>query len=257
VQLTRTTGVMEGLGVNWSYDGRIRFGAWAGTTSTIHSMDPDTGEVQEIPTRGADFWPDLTPDGKTLVFNSVRDGDQAIYTAAPDGSNATRISQGPVGWQNTLSPDGRWVVYVGGDKSNAYRMPIDGGPAQVLNDRICEGDVAVSPDGAWVAVETWDPESSTRGVDIFPFEGGAVKQRLDIRPSGIRWSQDGRSLTAVMFEDGADNLFEIPLDGGERKQLTFFDEPFIGDFAWSPDGKRIVLVRGSTDTDLVLLKGFR
>ena len=64
-------------------------------------------------------------------------------------------------------------------------------------------------------------------------------------------------MTASVVEAGTENLFEYPLDGSERRQLTQFDEPFIGDFAWSSDGKRIVMARGKFESDVVLLRDFR
>ena len=120
------------------------------------------------------------------------------------------------------------------------------------------GSPEISPDGKWIAVSTWDDETKNWAIDIIPFEGGTPRQRMDIPGSDeFRWAPDGLSLTVDVFDAGAENLFAYPLDGGERRQLTHFDAPWIGAFAWSPDGKQIVMARGTTETDVVLLRDFR
>jgi Tol biopolymer transport system component len=44
-----------------------------------------------------------------------------------------------------------------------------------------------------------------------------------------------------------------PVAGGEPTQLTSFTSGRINDFRWSPDGKRLVMTRGSDNHDVVLL----
>ena len=53
-----------------------------------------------------------------------------------------------------------------------------------------------------------------------------------------------------------DNLFLLPLKGGEPRQLTRFREGAIFSYAWTPDGK-IVLSRGEVKTDAVLITDWR
>ena len=47
------------------------------------------------------------------------------------------------------------------------------------------------------------------------------------------------------------------IEGGEPRQLTHFDREEIFNFAIAPDGKRVVLSRGSSTKDVVLVKDFR
>jgi hypothetical protein len=39
--------------------------------------------------------------------------------------------------------------------------------------------------------------------------------------------------------------------------LTKFTDKTIRDFAWSPDGKRLAIPRGTSLADIVLIKGIR
>src|SRR5215203_4647974 len=54
----------------------------------------------------------LSPDGKTIVFTSLKDGDLDIYTMNVDGSSVRRLTTAP-GYDGGpfFSPDGRRIVY--------------------------------------------------------------------------------------------------------------------------------------------------
>jgi hypothetical protein len=53
------------------------------------------------------------------------------------------------------------------------------------------------------------------------------------------------------------NLYSQPLDGGPAKPLTKFKSDRISAFAWSRDGRQIILGRGPTTDEVVLIKDFR
>ena len=54
----------------------------------------------------------LSPDGKTIVFTSLRDGDLDIYTMSVDGRNVKRLTR-TLGYDGGpfFSPDGTQIVY--------------------------------------------------------------------------------------------------------------------------------------------------
>ena len=54
----------------------------------------------------------LSPDGRTIVFTSLKDGDLDIYTMNVDGSNVRRLTTAP-GYDGGpfFSPDGKRIVY--------------------------------------------------------------------------------------------------------------------------------------------------
>jgi Tol biopolymer transport system component len=72
-------------------------------------------------------------------------------------------------------------------------------------------------------------------------------------PHNLRWSPDGKSLQFLITQNRTTSLWEQPLTGGETKQLIQFSAGQIFDFKWSSDGRRLLLMRGSTTTDAVLL----
>jgi Tol biopolymer transport system component len=54
----------------------------------------------------------LSPDGRTLVFTSLRDGDLELYTMNVDGSHVRRLTH-TLGYDGGafFSHDGQWIVY--------------------------------------------------------------------------------------------------------------------------------------------------
>jgi dipeptidyl aminopeptidase/acylaminoacyl peptidase len=133
-------------------------------------------------------------------------------------------------------------------------------------------DVALSPDGRWVAfaVKAVAPgkDGYRTALWIAAADGGAparqitVGSRNDTMP---RWSPDGRMLAflsdrgAVMQaggggakpgeakepEEGGTQVWLLPFaDGGEARQLTDLPRDVEG-LDWSPDGARLVVVSGA------------
>jgi hypothetical protein len=45
-----------------------------------------------------------------------------------------------------------------------------------------------------------------------------------------------------------------PLDGSKGHAITNFKSERIRDFHWSFDGKQLAMVRGHTDSDVILLR---
>jgi Tol biopolymer transport system component len=78
---------------------------------------------------------------------------------------------------------------------------------------------------------------------------------FDPRHQGVlRFSPDGKGFVYPIRDKGVDNLYLQPLDGSQGRQLTNFTSLKIYSYQWSPDGKNLALVRGDSQSDLVLIK---
>jgi len=66
------------------------------------------------------------------------------------------------------------------------------------------------------------------------------------------WTPDGQSLVFIKYDRSISNLWLLPLNGGEPKQITNFDYNLIFNFAISTDG-RLALSRGNEKNDVVLI----
>jgi len=116
------------------------------------------------------------------------------------------------------------------------------------------GDPQVSPDGRWIAytVSTIDAEKDKRDTDVWMIGwDGVDRVRLtslaDSSESKPRWSPDGRYL-AFLAKRGDDDekklgsqVWLLDRRGGEAVKLTSV-KGGVSSYAWSPDGKRLVLV---------------
>ena len=67
-------------------------------------------------------------------------------------------------------------------------------------------------------------------------------------------SRDGKFVAYPVFENGVDNVWIQPIDGSPGHQITRFNSERILQFHWSPDSKRLGILRGHTDSDVVLLQ---
>src|SRR5690606_30525335 len=134
----------------------------------------------------ADRYPDLSPDGRRLVFVSKRSGGYGIWTCDLFDDRADRLTEhdgNPVFAPN-WSPDGRRVV---------YSMFEDG-----------QSDVYVIDDAHASATPT-----SPRNLTGVPSN--------EVHPS---WSRDGRWIYYASDRTGRMEIWKQPVGGGEAVQLT-------------------------------------
>jgi len=97
-------------------------------------------------------------DGETVYFVSERTGWAHLYTAPAAGGDATPLTSGE--WevlQATLSRDGgTWYITANRDgfaDVHFYTMPAKGGELHRITEADGRQDVAVSPDGRWLAMQ--------------------------------------------------------------------------------------------------------
>ena len=127
-----------------------------------------------------------------------------------------------------------------------------------LNDYVSY-NAEISPDGKLIACRYREDINSALRYAIIPFEGGKPIKVFDL-PGGTEnyhWAKDSRSLTYNDTRGGVSNIWSFPLDGTAPKQLTDFKTEQIYNFDWSADGKQLVLARGTTTSDVVLIQNFR
>lgn len=72
---------------------------------------------------------------------------------------------------------------------------------------------------------------------------------------GLSFTPDGKAVAYPVRGNGVDNLLVQPLSGSSAgRQITAFDSEQIRSFRWSPDGSSLAILRGHSESDVVLLR---
>ena len=174
------------------------------------------------------------------------------------GGNLKQLSDGKIDQFPICSADGKWVYY--SDLSNGAkltRVPLEGGKPERLSEFPAFWGFDISPDGQLAAFTTFLTSSPKKQLALLPGDSPQNTKLTDLqRPSfgAVRFTHDGKAVVYAIRDQDADNLWLQPLDGSPGKQITNFKSEQITDFHWSFDGSKLGLVRGHTDSDVVLLE---
>ncbi len=164
-----------------------------------------------------DQYPIWSPDGKTIVFDSDRNGHRNLYRKGADKAGTEELlleTDGDKG-VNDISPDGRYLIYVTPTNpdtgADLWVQPLFGNerkPWAFLQTKFNERQAQFSPDGEWIAYQS--NESGTQEIYIRPFpkSGGQwqVSTSGGIQP---RWRRDGKEVFYVSPEG---KLMAAPVD---------------------------------------------
>lgn len=251
-----TIGSNDGLlGLDWTPANQIVYGSSSGRGQSIWTINPDATNAKQItaPEYG-DAMPNISADGRTMVFQSNRSGGTEIWRANLDGSNARQLTSCGNNFQPNVSPDGKWVVYKStcDGVGSLWRVPFDGGLAQRLTEKAFSWP-SISPDGKWIACGLATPVKYQ--LAIIPIDGGEPVKFLDTAPLanirlGIRWAGDGKS---VVYRDQRVGLWRQTLDGGTPTRIPGLPLEKIYGFGWSRDNKFLAYTLGTEIRDVVLL----
>ncbi len=245
---------------SWTHDGRLI----DDTDNSLHWVSPDTGAKGTFVTQEDSISgnPWECSDGRYIVFVfglTGGKGGQSIWRADSGGGNLKQLSNGKQENFPVCSPDSRWIYYMDGSAGRIMKVSIDGGAQQKVTDLAPSGLFDISPDGKTIVFATIDHANGhAEKLMLLDASTGQLRNTLKFERDRIgffvRFARDGKSVVYPIRENGVDNLWQQPLDGSAGKQLTSFKAEHIWDYHWSPDGSRLALVRGHTDSDVVLLR---
>jgi Tol biopolymer transport system component/phage shock protein PspC (stress-responsive transcriptional regulator) len=258
-----TSGRMDGMaGLAWTADDRIVYQGNIGDSYQMWMVNADGSSAHQVThDRYFHTQPTVCESGRSIVFESDPAGTLHLFKTDLDGNNLTQVTDGPGESGASCPVQSNSVVFSGtgpDGRTKLYKMELGGPPPVPLSDQLLLGTPSYSPDGTRVLVALMDPKTGLVKGYVLPSSGGPALFSTDI-PSTldsmgvVGWTADGRGFAAVDDRSGFPNLWSFPFDHSPAKQLTHLGQSQIHNFAWSPDGKRIALSRGSFEQNVVLI----
>ncbi len=188
-----------------------------------------------------------------------------IWRVNADGSSPVQLTSGGADLFPVCSADGKWIYYTDGASGRILRVSINGGKSEVVpgtvipNGFVAAPTAGISPDGKQLPF-LFQSGPSQAEIEIAGLDAGPNPPRRALKPdpriSGyVRFTPDGKALAYPVVENGVSNLWIQPLDGSPGRQITDFKAGIFNvHFYWSPDGKMLGILRGDTQSDIVLLR---
>ncbi len=201
-------------------------------------------------------FPDISPDGKTVVFTFQGD----IWTASVDGGQAQRLTANPAYDQFAVfSPDGKSIVFTSNRNGSydLYIMPSTGGiPERLTFSPATDLAQDWTPDGKTILLKSRHPYEYPVDYQIFtmPASGGTPFRFTEFFANEIVVSPDGKSYLLAI----GDNRFgrrgyrgtlqsDIWLWKEGQDPVKITDDPgYDTDPMWAPDGNTVYF-RGEDD----------
>lgn len=177
--------------------------------------------VPAIASTRSDHIPNLSPDGRRLVFSSDRSGETEFWLADLDGSKAIQLT-----WMAILpgfprwSPDGRLIAFHGDPdgRPDVLVVPANGGsPRTMTADMPNGGFPSFSRDGQWIYFTV--VRNGEARIWKIPASGGAAVQVTNTAGALAIESHDGRDLYYVEAAERPSSLWRLPLAGGAPVKL--------------------------------------
>jgi Tol biopolymer transport system component len=217
---------------------------------------------------------DVSPDGKTIVFDLLGD----LYTMAITGGEAKKITKG-MGFSNQphFSPDGQWIAFISdrGGAENVWISKPDGSDSKQLSqdEQVEFASPTWTPDGQYV-IAARESQFPIENFDLWMYhvKGGAGVQITKFKPKpdanprgwthtiGASASSDGRYLYYASRAGFFDKVYNVslPLSQITRRDRITGEEDIITDAPGSafrpvisPDTNKLVYgTRYETETGL-------
>ncbi|MFE2876968.1 hypothetical protein ACFXG6_11220 [Streptomyces roseus] len=214
------------------------------------------GSVRRL-TSGLDVAnPRLTPDGRSVVFDSAQSNGSGatqrdLWTVRTDGTGLTRLTDSPANEEHpTVSPEGGRLAYSSdGDRATGrqvYVRPLRGGSATRVTD----------PANGEATEPVWKPVDDAANRDVIAYTAtGPAGPRLrwtdgrgdgpllagaqaGWRTHGASWLPDG---SGVLFlspdrtcscEGDWDHVFQVPVHSQDTPQVVLSEDREVGSATW-------------------------
>lgn len=199
----------------------------------IFEADADGAHLKQLTkTPGYDAEATVSPDGKKIIFTSVRDGDLDLYSMDVSGKNVKRLTS-ELGYDGGAfySPDSREIVY------RAYHPKT---PQEIADYKAKLAQNLIVPTVFEIWTMNADGSNKHRVTNL-----GAASFAPFFMPDGKRII----FCTNYFATDKQKRNFDLAIinkDGSGLERVTY-NETFDGFPMFSPDGKKLVFASNRND----------
>jgi Tol biopolymer transport system component/DNA-binding winged helix-turn-helix (wHTH) protein len=191
-----------------------------------------------------DAYSQVSPDGKSIAFQSWRSGSPEIWVCERDGSNPLQLTSfsgpqvGPPSW----SPDSRRIAFDlrSSGHPELYAVNVEGGPPKpVVTGTPNSSSPFWSKDGSSIYFSTEPPDAIWK---VPP--GGGVAIRITAEGTGRFSPQESTDATRVFFEKAdatSTHVWSVPVNGGDEHRL----DGMPADVAWVPERSGAYFISGA------------
>lgn len=230
----------------------------------IWVMDADGRNPKNLTNHfGSDSVPDLSPDGKRIVWLRWVGSGHHVMVMDSDGTNQTEITRYPGSYQYPRwSPDGQRILYtvsgggLGSPSGSLHTMASDGSDDREVfaSSTIPIRSAAWAPDGKRVVIDTNNSSSAAKGLWVVNLADRSAARIFGDEAISPAWSPTGDRI-AFSAGVGFSHIFTVKPDGTGAAQLTTGPGQDQGgpahfDPAWSPDGSRIAFMLSQPNYDI-------
>jgi formylglycine-generating enzyme required for sulfatase activity len=202
----------------------------------MHASSKDPVQLTHDSNPDAD--PRFSPDGKRIMYTSLRSGFPEIWMMNHDGSDQRMVCKGS---QGSWAPDGKAILFI--RDNQAYVRELESRNEKRVTPADWErcGVPAWSPDGKRFAVAS--RHLGDIGIFILNLDGKELSQLKAQEPCCTpEWSRNGKKMLCQTVQG---HIHQINLDGSDWEQMTFGAD-VQHDARYSPDGSMILFCRAPT-----------
>jgi WD40-like Beta Propeller Repeat len=206
-------------------------------TTGLRVFDPGVpGSVRVLTDDPTDADPQVSPDGRTVIFTRTLEPDSpdapsAIFRIGIDGTDLTQLTSGAGYAEPTFYPSGRSIALVGpgrNENPDLYSMRLDGSDLRpIVSTQAAERAPVVSPSGRQIAFECVPPEPHSGHQNICSITpDGSHRRNLTPRlgqsdePKDPDFSPDGRLIAFSLHPGTAADIFTVRANGRGMRPLT-------------------------------------
>ncbi|MCH9651494.1 MAG: hypothetical protein K0U98_24925 [Deltaproteobacteria bacterium] len=230
IVISLVTGILASTGVARAKSadkpsGEILFYSERGGKGQLFLLDFEGGGVRPVGRSGSrpDHYPQWSPNGQRILFESYRTGGWHSWGMDPDGKNPRRISDFPGGstqhyeFDASFAPDNQTIIFINNfdlyEVSSKDRTPRRLGPA---TPALYESAPSFAPNGNRIVFSGY--QSTDETVHLYTVDAkGENRQQLtsgkgwSLAPT---WSPDGAKILFYSDREGSLELYELDSKGG-------------------------------------------